>query len=149
MKKINIAINVGESPNIKVFRSHTAILKYRFLYFHNELMELGKDKNNIKTPNLNKISIQQFEIIIKQDNKLQDLQNWCNDMVVKYPNKIFDSEEFFTLQENASESLITRDDFTDEILGGYNPIGWDSQYFDQFRDGNAEEYELFQIIKKF
>ncbi|RIB26725.1 hypothetical protein C2G38_2162557 [Gigaspora rosea] len=139
----NIVINVGESPDIKY---------------------------NIKTLNLNNISIQQFEIIIKyiyggivllekhdasfifelmliayellfdelgkqlqthlivkgahwlrlhfiriyqkssQDNKLQDLQNWCNDIVVKYPNKIFDSEEFFTLQENALVSLISRDD---------------------------------------
>ncbi|RIB00430.1 hypothetical protein C2G38_2234328 [Gigaspora rosea] len=45
-----------------------------------------------------------------QNNKLQDLQNWCNDILVKYPSKIFDSEDFITLQENALVSLISRDD---------------------------------------
>ncbi|RIB26207.1 hypothetical protein C2G38_2163846 [Gigaspora rosea] len=45
-----------------------------------------------------------------QNNKFQDLQNWCNGILVKYPSKIFDSEEFFTLQENALVSLISRDD---------------------------------------
>ncbi|RIB13857.1 hypothetical protein C2G38_1698886 [Gigaspora rosea] len=45
-----------------------------------------------------------------QNNKLQELQKWCNDIVVKYPDKIFDSEEFFSTQENALISLISRDD---------------------------------------
>ncbi|RIB03394.1 hypothetical protein C2G38_784438 [Gigaspora rosea] len=47
---------------------------------------------------------------IFQNNKPQELQKWCNDIVVKYPNKIFDSEDFFSLQENTLVSLISRDD---------------------------------------
>ncbi|RIB00041.1 hypothetical protein C2G38_1366236 [Gigaspora rosea] len=61
----NVIIKIGEAPNDKVFQAHSAILKHRSLYFHNELKIADKDKNNIKTINLKNISIQQFEIIIK------------------------------------------------------------------------------------
>ncbi|RIB28428.1 hypothetical protein C2G38_1492314 [Gigaspora rosea] len=60
----NVIINVGESSNAKIFRAHSAILKYRSLYFRNELTNINRDKNNIKTVNLNDVTIQQFEIII-------------------------------------------------------------------------------------
>ncbi|RIB25453.1 hypothetical protein C2G38_2031047 [Gigaspora rosea] len=45
-----------------------------------------------------------------QNNQFQNLQKWCNDFLVRYPSKIFDSEEFTSLQENALVSLIKRDD---------------------------------------
>ncbi|RIB19065.1 hypothetical protein C2G38_2182878 [Gigaspora rosea] len=45
-----------------------------------------------------------------QNNNLQDLQNWCSNIVAKYPNMIFDSKDFFTLHENALVSFISRDD---------------------------------------
>ncbi|RIB24647.1 hypothetical protein C2G38_2168066 [Gigaspora rosea] len=168
----NVIIKVGESPNTKIFQAHSAILRYRSLYFRNELANVSKDKNNTKTLDLKNVSIQQFEIVIKyiyggiillenndtsfifelmlvayelffdelakhletllieteshshwlrlnftriyqkifQNNKPQELQKWCNDIVVKYPEKIFDSEDFFSLQENAFVSLISRDD---------------------------------------
>ena len=61
----NIIINVGESPNAKTFRAHSAILKYRSLYFRNELENIKKDKNNIKTLDLKNVTVQQFEIIIR------------------------------------------------------------------------------------
>ncbi|RIA99819.1 hypothetical protein C2G38_2237527, partial [Gigaspora rosea] len=61
----NIVINVGESPNAEIFQAHSAILKYRSLYFCNELANIRKDENNIKTLNLKNLTIQQFEIIIK------------------------------------------------------------------------------------
>ncbi|RIB12186.1 hypothetical protein C2G38_2201343 [Gigaspora rosea] len=61
----NVIIKIGESPNVKIFQAHSAILKHRSLYFRNELKTAGKDGNNIKTINLKNISIQQFEIIIK------------------------------------------------------------------------------------
>ncbi|RIB26223.1 hypothetical protein C2G38_305025 [Gigaspora rosea] len=57
-----------------------------------------------------------------QHNKLENLQNWCNDFVVKYPNKIFDSEEFFTLQENALVTLISRNDLQMEEVKIWNYI---------------------------
>ncbi|RIB08105.1 hypothetical protein C2G38_374623, partial [Gigaspora rosea] len=45
-----------------------------------------------------------------QNNQLQDLQKWCNDIVAKYPDKLFESEDFTSLPENALISLIRRDD---------------------------------------
>ncbi|RIB04225.1 hypothetical protein C2G38_2222944 [Gigaspora rosea] len=172
----NVIINVGESTNTKIFQTHSNILRYRSLYFRNELANIRKDKNNIKTINLNHVSIQQFEVIIKDLNKgyiyggvvllekdqgasfifelilvaseflldelvnhletqlinenahwlrlnftniyhksfqnenLRELQKWSNDILAKYPEKIFESEEFATLPENALISLIKRDD---------------------------------------
>ncbi|RIB09219.1 hypothetical protein C2G38_2251527 [Gigaspora rosea] len=107
----NIVINVDESPNAKIFQAHSAILKYRSLYFCNELANIRKDENNIKKLNLKNLTIQQFEIIIKYIyGGLQELQKWCNDIVVKYPDKIFESEDFVSLQENTLVSIISRDD---------------------------------------
>ncbi|RIB00151.1 hypothetical protein C2G38_2235433, partial [Gigaspora rosea] len=61
----NVIINVGKSPNNKIFQAHSPVLRYRSLYFRNKLANTGKDENNIKMIDLNHISIQQFEIIIK------------------------------------------------------------------------------------
>ncbi|RIB26904.1 hypothetical protein C2G38_2162079 [Gigaspora rosea] len=54
-EEFNVIINVGESPNTKIFRAHSNVLRYRSF----------KDTNNIKTINLEHVSIQQFEFIIK------------------------------------------------------------------------------------
>ena len=59
---------------------------------------------------------------IFQNNKLQDLQNWCNDIVVKYPDKIFESEDFVLFPENAVVSLISRDDLQMEEVKIWNRI---------------------------
>ncbi|RIB22476.1 hypothetical protein C2G38_2295345, partial [Gigaspora rosea] len=45
-----------------------------------------------------------------QNNQFQELQKWCNDIVTKYPNKVFDSKDLHSLQENALISLLKRDD---------------------------------------
>ncbi|RIB21825.1 hypothetical protein C2G38_1058394 [Gigaspora rosea] len=45
-----------------------------------------------------------------QNNKFQELQNWCNDIIVKHPEKFFESEGFTLIQENALISVIKRDD---------------------------------------
>ncbi|RHZ87550.1 hypothetical protein Glove_33g16 [Diversispora epigaea] len=47
-------------------------------------------------------------IFVKESFK--DLENFCNDIVVKYPNLIFDSSDFTSLPESALISLIKRDD---------------------------------------
>ncbi|RIB12030.1 hypothetical protein C2G38_2201794 [Gigaspora rosea] len=178
----NTVINVGESPNTKVFQAHSAILRYRSLHFRNELANVSKDKNHIKTLYLKNISIQHFEIIIRyiyggvvlldnhnssfkfelmfiayellfdelakhlethlieteahwlrlnftriyqkifQNDKLQELQKWCNDVVVKHPNKVFESQDFSSLQENALVSLICRDDLQMKEVKIWNHI---------------------------
>ncbi|RIB24653.1 hypothetical protein C2G38_639059 [Gigaspora rosea] len=57
-----------------------------------------------------------------QNNKPQELQKWCNDIVVKSPDKIFDSEDFFSLQENALVSLISRDDLQMKAVKIWNHV---------------------------
>ncbi|RHZ87678.1 hypothetical protein Glove_33g35 [Diversispora epigaea] len=47
-------------------------------------------------------------IFVKENFK--NLENFCNDIVVKYPNLIFDSSDFNSLPESALVSLIKRDD---------------------------------------
>ncbi|RHZ77538.1 hypothetical protein Glove_177g149 [Diversispora epigaea] len=43
-------------------------------------------------------------------NDFKKLKNFCNDIVVKYPNLIFDAEDFNSLKESALVSLIKRND---------------------------------------
>ncbi|RHZ60549.1 hypothetical protein Glove_352g30 [Diversispora epigaea] len=43
-------------------------------------------------------------------NNFIDLEKFCNDIVAKYPNLIFDAEDFTSLQESALVSLLKRDD---------------------------------------
>ncbi|RIB12957.1 hypothetical protein C2G38_2041393 [Gigaspora rosea] len=57
-----------------------------------------------------------------KSNILQELQKWSNDIVVKYPNKIFDSEDFTLLHENALVSLVGRDDLQMEEIMIWNYI---------------------------
>ncbi|RIB00056.1 hypothetical protein C2G38_1358562, partial [Gigaspora rosea] len=45
-----------------------------------------------------------------QNDKLHEFQKWCNDNIVKYPDKFFDSEDFTSIKENALVSIIKRDD---------------------------------------
>ncbi|RHZ70451.1 hypothetical protein Glove_271g33 [Diversispora epigaea] len=43
-------------------------------------------------------------------NNFKNLEKFCNDIIVKYPNLIFDAEDFTSLQKSAFVSLLKRDD---------------------------------------
>ncbi|RHZ81694.1 hypothetical protein Glove_117g45 [Diversispora epigaea] len=43
-------------------------------------------------------------------NNFKKLENFCNDIVVKYPNLIFDTDDFASLPESALVSLLKRND---------------------------------------
>ncbi|RHZ60508.1 hypothetical protein Glove_352g56 [Diversispora epigaea] len=47
---------------------------------------------------------------IFSENNFKDLKNFCNDIIVKYPNLIFEAEDFTSLQESALVSILERDD---------------------------------------
>ncbi|RHZ79106.1 hypothetical protein Glove_151g4 [Diversispora epigaea] len=49
-------------------------------------------------------------------NNFKKLKNFCNDIVVKYPNLIFDSSDFTSLEESAIVSLLERDDLQIEEI---------------------------------
>ncbi|RHZ75060.1 hypothetical protein Glove_217g280 [Diversispora epigaea] len=47
---------------------------------------------------------------IFKHNKFQNLKIFCNDIIAKYPNLIFESTEFTSLPESALVSILNRDD---------------------------------------
>ncbi|RIB28939.1 hypothetical protein C2G38_2058015 [Gigaspora rosea] len=205
----NVIIKVGEPLNSKIYRAHSVVLKYRSLYFRNELAKIGTNYNNFKTISLTGISIQQFEIIIKyiyggiilleqygapfifelmlvayeflldelakylethltvmeahwlrlhfnriynqsfQNVKLKKLQDWCNDIIAKYPDTIFESRDFINLQENALISLIIRDDLQmKEVKIWNNVIEWGiAQNPDLTSDSKTWSQENFLTLK--
>ncbi|RHZ76538.1 hypothetical protein Glove_196g119 [Diversispora epigaea] len=49
-------------------------------------------------------------------NNFKKLENFYNDIVVKYPNLIFDSDDFASLKESALVSLLKRDDLQMEEI---------------------------------
>ncbi|RIB09183.1 hypothetical protein C2G38_289750 [Gigaspora rosea] len=53
---------------------------------------------------------------------LQGLQKWCNDITVKYPSQIFDSDYFTSLPEKALVSIIERDDLQMEEIKIWNYV---------------------------
>ncbi|RHZ67414.1 hypothetical protein Glove_301g14 [Diversispora epigaea] len=50
-----------------------------------------------------------YHSIFSRSN-FKKLKNFCNDIVVKYPNLIFDSNDFTSLKESALITLLKRDD---------------------------------------
>ncbi|RHZ76262.1 hypothetical protein Glove_199g39 [Diversispora epigaea] len=50
-----------------------------------------------------------YRTIFDRQN-FKKLENYCNDIIVKYPNLVFDSSDFTSLQESALVSLLKRDD---------------------------------------
>ncbi|RIB19877.1 hypothetical protein C2G38_2180695 [Gigaspora rosea] len=115
-KKI-VILKVGESSNTKIFQAHSAILRYRFLYFRKKLETINKDENNIKPIILKHISIQQFEVIIKYIYGgmilLEDYEVSFIFKLMFFAHEFFlslDSADFTSLQENALISLLKRDD---------------------------------------
>ncbi|RHZ72464.1 hypothetical protein Glove_242g87 [Diversispora epigaea] len=47
---------------------------------------------------------------IFSNTNFKELEKFCNDIVAKYPNLIFDADDFASLQESALVSLLKRDD---------------------------------------
>ncbi|RIB08503.1 hypothetical protein C2G38_2211486 [Gigaspora rosea] len=57
-----------------------------------------------------------------QNNRFKELQKWCDNILVKYPNLVFDSEDFTSLKEHALISLIKRDDLQMEEIKIWNHV---------------------------
>ncbi|RHZ58867.1 hypothetical protein Glove_367g23 [Diversispora epigaea] len=53
---------------------------------------------------------------IFNSNEFKDLKNFYNNIIVKYPNLIFESEDFTSLQETALISILKRDDLKVEEI---------------------------------
>ncbi|GBB85330.1 hypothetical protein RclHR1_01190006 [Rhizophagus clarus] len=167
----DVTVEVGEDPDVKIFRAHMNILCYRSPYLRRNLASNKKKNDNflvhIKLPNISpeifqivleyiyggilslngqdtlnflkilaaadKLCLQElvnylqkyliennsewmeqhFEFtqqISSQSNNLLELQEFCTNLMVKSPEKIFKSFDFASLSEKSLISLIKRDD---------------------------------------
>ncbi|KAF0546344.1 btb/poz domain-containing protein 19-like [Gigaspora margarita] len=61
----NVVIEVGQAPNIRVFKVHSIILSSRCLYFKDKLSATTYNDKNVKVIKQNNVSIEVFEVIIK------------------------------------------------------------------------------------
>ena len=62
----DITIEVGEDPDVKIFRAHMNILCYRSPYLRSNLVSNKRDHNNVLTHfKLPNISPEIFQIILK------------------------------------------------------------------------------------
>ncbi|RHZ85550.1 hypothetical protein Glove_64g103 [Diversispora epigaea] len=59
---------------------------------------------------------------IFDSNEFKDLKKFYNDIIVKYPNLIFDSGDFTLLQETALVSILKRDDLKVEEIKIWNYV---------------------------
>ncbi|RIB29316.1 hypothetical protein C2G38_2027830 [Gigaspora rosea] len=84
-----------------------------------------------------------------QNDQHQKSQEWCNNFLVKYPKKIFESEDFASLQENALVSLIKRDDLQmEEVKIWKYVIKWGiAQHSSLSSDPKNWTRENFQSLK--
>ncbi|RIB02650.1 hypothetical protein C2G38_2227276 [Gigaspora rosea] len=128
----NIIINIGESPDTKIFRAHSIILKYRSLYFCNELANINSDENHVKMVNLKHISTQQFEIIINYLELLNNEEDF--NIIINIANinsdknnvktvnlKHVSTQQFEILSSNYLELLNDEEDFNIIINVGESP----------------------------
>uniref|UniRef100_U9TLX7 BTB domain-containing protein n=1 Tax=Rhizophagus irregularis (strain DAOM 181602 / DAOM 197198 / MUCL 43194) TaxID=747089 RepID=U9TLX7_RHIID len=167
----DVTIEVGEDPNVKIFRAHMNILCYRSPYLRRTLVSNKKNKDNVlvhtKLPNIipktfqvilkyiyggilslndqdtsdilkvliaaNELFLQElvdylqnyliknksewmeqhFELTHQtsfQSNNLLELQQFCTNLMVNSPEKLFKSFDFTSLSENSLVQLIKRDD---------------------------------------
>ncbi|CAB4429977.1 unnamed protein product [Rhizophagus irregularis] len=118
----DVTIEVGEDPNVKIFRAHMNILCHRSPYLRRALVSNNKKYNNdgvlshTKLPN---ILPEIFQIVLKyiyggilsldEENTSDILKNYT-EFMAKSPDKIFESLDFTSLPEKSLVSLLKRDD---------------------------------------
>ncbi|RIB08777.1 hypothetical protein C2G38_2044865 [Gigaspora rosea] len=144
----NVIIEVGQVPNNRVFKAHSAILSSRCLYFKNKLKkvdpsdifnlliasnEFGLEElvkhiqpllieNNAPWLRLNFSRV--YQTSFKNDN-FDALQQFCANIITRHPNIVFDSDDFITLSENILVSILKLDNLQiDEGLIWDHIIKW-------------------------
>ncbi|GBC09947.1 hypothetical protein RclHR1_09220003 [Rhizophagus clarus] len=167
----DVTIEVGEDPNVKIFRAHMIILCHRSSFLR-QTLTLNKKNNNgvLNNIKLSNVSPEAFQIILRyiyggifssngrdtldifnvliaadelllnelvdylqkyfienktewmeqnfeltlrisfKSNYLFEIQQFCTDLMVKYPEKMFKTLDFESIPEKSLISLIKRDD---------------------------------------
>ncbi|GBB85448.1 hypothetical protein RclHR1_00120002 [Rhizophagus clarus] len=127
----DITIEVGEDPNVKIFRAHMNILYiYGGILSLNErdtsdflkilvaadelhLQELIDYLQKYLIDNKSEWIEQHFgftQKISSKSNNLLELQEFCTNLMAQFPEKMFKSFDFTSLSEKSLISLIKRDD---------------------------------------
>ncbi|RHZ48351.1 hypothetical protein Glove_552g14 [Diversispora epigaea] len=107
-KKYNVVIEVDEEGSMKYFTTYSAVLR-RSPYFDKEL-----ENTTIKII-LDLLLSQKPKLFTNADEldlknlTIDDLKKIYNDIIVNYPNLIFDSGDFTSLKETALISILKRD----------------------------------------
>ncbi|RHZ60548.1 hypothetical protein Glove_352g32 [Diversispora epigaea] len=93
-----------------------------------EIEELTKKLENLLIETQSSWLKSHFSLVYRSifsRNSFKDLEKFCNDIVAKYPNLIFDAEDFTSLQESALVSLLKRDDLQlEEVIIWEYIIKW-------------------------
>ncbi|RHZ54356.1 hypothetical protein Glove_428g42 [Diversispora epigaea] len=98
-----------EAKNKKIYTAPN-VLKYRSPHFRKELdKKLETVLIETKVSRLKKYFSLVYQNILYKKN-FKDLE-FCNDIVAKYPNLIFDNSDFTSLPEFVLVSFLKRDDF--------------------------------------
>ncbi|GBB83227.1 hypothetical protein RclHR1_00100031 [Rhizophagus clarus] len=135
----DVTIEVGEDPNVKIFRAHMNILCYRSPYLRRILASNKKNNDNVLAHiKLSNASSEIFQIILEyiygeeylienksewleqhfeftqqissQSINLLKLQEFCTNLMVQSPEKILKSLNFTSLPEKSLISIIKSDD---------------------------------------
>src|SRR4051794_30245613 len=93
-----------------------------------EIEELTKKLENLLIETKSSWLKSHFSLVYRSifnGNNFENLEKFCNDIIVKYPNLIFDAEDFASLQESALVSLLKRDDLQlEEVIIWEYIIKW-------------------------
>ncbi|CAG8533863.1 17586_t:CDS:2 [Rhizophagus irregularis] len=144
----DIEILVGKKPDTKIFKLHSLILKIRSPFFRNELKNNKKlkYKNNIIEYNKPNISVKIFDILVSIfdiDFYVQILEYYSSNEeshskfgnnLMNINSNIINSDHAFLLgnfikiavQHDRPTITVVSVKNTDEILGGYNPLNFES-----------------------
>ncbi|CAI2175558.1 2920_t:CDS:2 [Funneliformis geosporum] len=167
----DVTIEVGQDPEVKIFRAHMVILNYRSNYFRKNLSRDNKESDGIFTHvKLSEITPNTFQIILNNtvenilptrnlhiDSRLITskvaayIASWIDRKETKHPiygytpyNTLDNPYEFKLLLRGSEDGLgwetfhdlcdyksntvvIAKVKGTNEILGGYNPLIWESR----------------------
>ncbi|RHZ70592.1 hypothetical protein Glove_269g30 [Diversispora epigaea] len=170
----NVIIEVGKDENKLTFMAHSAVLLYRSSYFNKKLANASQNDNNIKTISKPDIQIRvsilclelfkQLEIhhietraswlhtlffnLSIQNNQFKLLENYCNEIITKYPNIIFDAEDFNSLPESALVSIIRMDNLQMEEIKIWDKVisMGNQQKSSKLEEWNNEDF-IFMALK--
>ncbi|RHZ70431.1 hypothetical protein Glove_271g13 [Diversispora epigaea] len=93
-----------------------------------EIEELTKKLENLLIETKSSWLKSHFSLVYRSifnGNNFKNLEKFCNDIIAKYPNLIFDAEDFVSLKESALISLLKRDDLQlEEVIIWEYIIKW-------------------------